>query len=379
MREDDADDQVRAELRDVFDAVAHRTTATANRSEFTEAPVPETTPPPSWDRHPAKGQTRWMVLAAAAAAAAVVLLVGVLAARATRDDETISTIDTRPRPSEYLPSVPATAGSALPGWQVVTYRGVQLQVPEVWPLHDGSHVPRCTGPFAGDAAVYLGPDLADEFVSCPNIPGRDAPHDGVWMQPGGPTTATTATPTASGQTVQLSVPSQPGWRDVWFNGVHIQIGTGPDESIATHIMNSITPAPLPDTAPPDACELNPAPDTMPTPERLDRQIVLNRGQITLDPPESADVPGIPPEQAWSPAGSTGHRSPLEEYRLILTRYSSPFPASPDGHGGYSPNDQHVLRWVILATPNTAGCGQWSVWTVDTTTGASGGSSWAPGP
>jgi hypothetical protein len=117
-----SDDQVRAELRDVFDAVAHRTTATY--SAFTGAPVPETTPPPRWDRDPAERRTLWTALAAAAAA--VVLLVGLVAVRATRDDVAISTIDTGPQPSEY-PTSPVPAG-----WQTVDFGDLRLSVPGDW-------------------------------------------------------------------------------------------------------------------------------------------------------------------------------------------------------------------------------------------------------
>lgn len=118
---------------------------------------------------------------------------------------------------------------------------------------------------------------------------------------------------------------------------------------------------------------------MPAPERLTRQLVLDRGNFTFDPPGASDGAVMPATRAWR---ETGLRESFEHYRLILTRYTAKFPAVLGPHGPV-PTISDELAWVVLSAPNSpqiSGCGLWGVVAYDAVTGkALGSSGYAPGP
>ena len=68
---------------------------------------------------------------------------------------------------------------------------------------------------------------------------------------------------------------------------------------------------------------------------------------------------MPASLAWR---ESGQNSPFERYRLILVRYSAKLPATPNADGSLTPEDRHVLAWVVYGSPRTpvSGCGGWSL-------------------
>jgi hypothetical protein len=119
---------------------------------------------------------------------------------------------------------------------------------------------------------------------------------------------------------------------------------------------------------------------MPTPERLTTPLVLERGDITLDPPAPSERPVVSAAQVWNEGGP---KQTFERYRLLLALYSSKFPAQLGPNGSFTPTFQRDLAWVIYSEPRTpkiAGCGTWGVAVFNPATGQPLGSQgYAPGP
>ena len=169
---------------------------------------------------------------------------------------------------------------------------------------------------------------------------------------------------------------------LWYHQVLIEIGIGPDKSIAKAIFDSIGFTPdSPDTSAAGVCARSDHPDAMPTPERLTEQLVLEDGNVTLDPPAPTDQPNISAAEAWKASGQT--MVSFERYRLILARYSAKFPADQNPDGSLTPVDQHVLAWIIYSTPTSPtipGCGAWGLNVSNALTGKGiGSSAYGPGP
>ena len=73
-------------------------------------------------------------------------------------------------------------------------------------------------------------------------------------------------------------------------------------------------------------------------------------------------------QVWQQSGAKWN---FETYRIILTRYSSKFPADVNGDGSLTPRDHDELDWVISSVPRSpqiAGCGSWGLDVVSAVTG-----------
>ncbi|MGH3185301.1 MAG: hypothetical protein ACRDOE_25825, partial [Streptosporangiaceae bacterium] len=201
------------------------------------------------------------------------------------------------------------------------------------------------------------------------------------LQPGTPPPDATPMTTPSGETVLAASPPPSGpFKVLWFHEVQIEIGIGPDPSVATAILDSIGFIPgTPDTPAAGVCERSANPDAMPTPERLAQPLMLDQGGVTLDPPAPTDQAIMTASQAWSQGGP---KSPFQKHRLLLTRYSARLPARVNSNGSLTPENQNELAWVIYSVPFSmiAGCAGWSLDMFDARTGqAQISSGYTPGP
>lgn len=266
---------------------------------------------------------------------------------------------------------------------MVSYHDVRVEVPRAWPVVDGIHTGFCRGPFRQRPTAFVGPQ--DEGApSCPLPIGTKPPaYDGVWLQVGYPPPGTKKMTTPSGQVVFRGNPdlSEYPVKVLWFHHVSLEIGRGPDLNIAQEIVDSIRFTPgAPDTSATGVCVRSPHPNVMPSPERVARRLVLDRGTIVLDPPKRSDSAVMFPAQAWKesePAAS------YERYRVVLSRYSAKFPALDGPDGSLIPLEYNILAWVVYSSPRSptiAGCGGWGVEAFDATTGGQITSDgYAPGP
>ena len=272
--------------------------------------------------------------------------------------------------------------TAPAGFNQVSYQGVHVDVPATWPVVDGMHTLFCGGPFAVTATAFVGPN-DNGAPSCPAPrPNQLLPRDGVWLRSGTPpSTGVVPVITPAGQSL-LEAPPDSTSSDVeelWYHGVDIQIGIGPDPNVARAILDSIGYSQgLPDSYASGVCARTNDPTVMPTPERLSTTLVLEQGDITLAPPLPSDGATMSPEEAWKKSGPDQW---FEHSRLILARFSSKFPATM-GPNGLTPLEQNVLAWVIYSMPNTqiSGCGGWGVLAYDAQTGENvADEGYGPGP
>src|SRR5205085_5361812 len=190
-------------------------------------------------------------------------------------------------------------------------------------------IPGCSGLFSGSPTAFVG--VRDgPFGSCPaHVPNwNPPPADGMWLQPGDPPPDAHPVTNATGETVVVIDTPQEQSRQAWYHGVFISLGVGPDPTVAQAVFDSVGASMLPDTRVAQQCERNPSPKAMPRAERLGATLTLDEGKVTMDPPRSGDEPAVAPTQVWQHGVP---KSSLERYRLILTRFSSEFPAkmNPD--------------------------------------------------
>jgi hypothetical protein len=278
---------------------------------------------------------------------------------------------------------PTTTTTVTPGYRVINYHGVHVEAPAAWPVVDGMHTGFCAGPFSDTPTVFLGPQ--ENFPPrCPYVPeALKKARDGVWLQPGDTPSDARPVTTPSGQIVfeETAGPRGP-IKQLWYHQTLVEIGIGPDPAVARAIRDSIgfTPG-TPDTRAAGVCARIDHPDVMPNPERLTKQLVLEGGDFTLDPPAPTDQPNVSATEAWKASGAL--KVAFERYRLILTRYSARFPALQHPDGTSTPENQNQLAWVVYSepvSPTISGCGMWGLEASDAMTGKRIGSSgYAPGP
>ncbi len=292
-------------------------------------------------------------------------------------------------PKLWAPSIAGTATApateaATAGQRLVSYHGVHVEVPADWPVVDGMHTGFCGGPFGATATAYVGPQ-DNGAPSCPApYPGRVPPaRDGVWLQPGTAPAGASSIVTASGRVVADEGPALLGTEieSLWYHGVSVEVGIGPDPSVARDVVDSIGfTAGVPDTAAAGVCARSRTPGAMPRPHRLAGRLVLERGDITLDPPTPADAATMTAPEAWN---DSGPKEWFERYRLILARYSGKFPARLNPDGSFTPEYRNELAWVVYRSPTSpaiAGCGGWGVVAFDARSGQEiGDEGWSPGP
>ena len=167
----------------------------------------------------------------------------------------------------------------------------------------------------------------------------------------------------------------------WYHGVLVEIGVGTNPNLAKRIFNTIGFTPHePDTPVTGGCARSAHPDVMPTPERLATPLVLEQGEVTLDPPLPSDQATASASQAWS---DSGPKQSYERYRLILALYSDTLPARKNANGSFTPLNHHQLAWVVYSSPYSAtvtGCGGWGMDVFNAHSGQEVTSSgWSPGP
>ena len=264
-------------------------------------------------------------------------------------------------------------------WRTVSYHGVQLNVPGSWPSIDGNHGGPC-GNFL-NPEVLVGPNTLN-VASCPAVPeGQQHGEDGLWLTPAaGGTLPTRTIPAPIGGTMVTDAANTTPMIDLVYQVVSIQLGMGPDPAIARTIFRSIRfDGSSPDTAVEGFCPTW-VPSQMPLPERLASTLKLEDGTVTLDPPAAGDQPALTAKQAWS---HVTQPEPGATYRLILSRYSSAFPATLS-NGTFTPVDQNELAWVIYGVPShtvVGDCGRYELSGYNAMTGAPVGaqSTYGPGP
>ena len=280
------------------------------------------------------------------------------------------------------PQATSRPAASPPGWRLVSYRGVELDVPKSWPVVDGNHTGFCDGPFPDKPTAFVGANF-NGAPSC-GAPGggyRPPARDGVWLAPGEPSTGGAEIHPVPGLAVYQVVPGPPV-RILEYHDVQVEIGIGPNPALARRILATLHYRPgVPDSARSLVCRVSSGPLRMPTPTRLSSTMVLNQGNITLNPPEPADQAATSATAAWS------HFEPgiqfLERYQLLLARYSAGLPAKLEPNGSLVPEEQGVLAWVIYESPlspSIPDCGGWGINAYAASSGQSiAGSGWSPGP
>jgi hypothetical protein len=207
-------------------------------------------------------------------------------------------------------------------------------------------------------------------------------RDGVWLAPGDKPPDARPRRTTSGETVlEPAGPRYGNVEYVWYRGVAVAIGIGPDPKVGRAVLDSIGfTTGAPDTPDAGECARIPQPNAMPTPERLGARLMLENGRATLDPPLPDDRATMTPEQAWSDSGT---KEDFEHFRLILARYSAQLPATQHPDGTLIPEHQNQLMWIVLSAPNSPaiqGCGMWGYDLFDARTGqALESTGYSPGP
>lgn len=150
----------------------------------------------------------------------------------------------------------------------VSYHGVHLRVPTSWPVIDAMHAPWCGGPFPLTPTVYIG-SHGNLAPSCPAILPRGPGHDGAWLQLGQPPADARSVVLAGGTVVREERITGP-WRDrlvqLWYHGVQIEIGIGPNRETSEEILRSVGYTPgRPDTKAAGVCPRRSGPASMPAP------------------------------------------------------------------------------------------------------------------
>ena len=116
-----------------------------------------------------------------------------------------------------------------PGFRVVSYHGVHVEVPARWPVVDGMHTGFCAGPFPDTATAFVGPQR-NGAPSCPYVPSlRDKKRDGVWLQSGQKPNDARPSTTSAGEVLFQDVSARQGnMKYVWFHQVALTVGVGTD-------------------------------------------------------------------------------------------------------------------------------------------------------
>jgi hypothetical protein len=169
------------------------------------------------------------------------------------------------------------------------------------------------------------------------------------MQPGGNgPPGEPATTLLGGQVVYLSENPASSDVTVWYHGVSIDIGIGPDPAVEYGILNSISYQP--DAADTEVLGRCPAPDPpvppMPTPTRVTVPITAygDDGQMA---PEAASVqPEVSAATVWNDFFPADLGSGPIDWKIYFGRYSAQTPATINPDGSTTPQYQGVPTWLI---------------------------------
>ncbi|MGH2716966.1 MAG: hypothetical protein ACRDJU_00075 [Actinomycetota bacterium] len=238
--------------------------------------------------------------------------------------------------------------AAPPGWQSVSYRGVDLKAPGNWPVVDSEHAPFCEN-FAPDE-VLAGPDDWGAVSCPPPPPTTSTAADGVWVQPGSDLGAPVQSTTPTGEAVQVFYGGPMGGPDpvlrIGYHGLTIFLGMGPQLTTAQTIFDSLHyQEGSPDTPVEGVC-----PSEVPTMPAPTRQVTATsfteNGTVTLDPPLPGDQATFTPQQAWAAIGKPMAGA---TYTMALARFTAAIPATLI-KGVVVPMYQNILAWVIRWQP-----------------------------
>lgn len=284
-------------------------------------------------------------------------------------------------PAHTGPTQPTDVQPALPH-RTIWFDSVGLDIPASWPVIDGAHFGYPCGSAFEDQSdrAFLGASVQGA-PSCPAVSASAAlPRtDGVWMERGGdhpPGVAPTRLP--AGQIVYVLAAPPNSAVDVWFHGVSIEIGIGPDPAIEQSILDSITSRPgTPDSPVAGRCPApDPIPLPMPAPQRATAAGTLPDQTAELRP-EPPDVePAVSAATVWSSfAGQGPAIAGAHHWSLTFGSYSAETPATLQPDGSATPIYTGVPTWLIegtaVATPYGP-CGESVVAPMNATTGASMG-------
>jgi hypothetical protein len=241
------------------------------------------------------------------------------------------------------------------GWKIVSYDGVYVDVPSEWPVVDGMHTGFCGGPFPDTPTAFVGPNL-NSPPACPATLGPTPALYGVWLYPnrGGPGMGI-VTPDQRLVEVEPSYWSESHIEDLWYRGVEIEVGIGPDPQLVQEIVHSIGfKKGVANTRAAGACGMQSDPGAMPTPERLSQPLVLDDGDEVLDPAPASQQPTVSAQRVWEEDPA---KWPYERYSLIFALFSAKYPAASSPRG-WVPSFHDDLAWVIYSVPitPTQGCG-----------------------
>jgi hypothetical protein len=169
------------------------------------------------------------------------------------------------------------------------------------------------------------------------------------MQPGGSTPAD-ATPTTlpGGQAVYLSTYPDAAEVTLWYHGVSIQIGIGPNPAVERDILDSIAFDPsAPDTDVLGRCPApGPNPPTMPVPTTLTAPLALD-GNVQMQPEPTNIRPRVSAASVWASLFDNGPRfsGPLQ-WSIVFGSYSAQTPATINPDGSTTPKYSGVPTWLI---------------------------------
>jgi hypothetical protein len=199
-----------------------------------------------------------------------------------------------------------TASVVAVAKKTISFQGVQLSIPALWPVIDAAHMaPSCRSAFSSQSdKAFLGTAEPNGLLGCAYITRstKVPPADGILMEPIGPATPTRGTPTTlpHGQHVELSFDQWHTTIEFPFHGVGIEIGIGPDPNVERSILDSITYHPgTPDTTTLGTCPTpSSAKPAMPTPTRTTTAINLMDNVTALWPERNNAQPKISAAVAW---------------------------------------------------------------------------------
>lgn len=245
------------------------------------------------------------------------------------------------------------------GWKVVSYKDVRIDVPSSWPVVDGMHTQFCGGPFPDTPTAFVGPNLNSPPV-CPSPPSSSSGSYGTWLFPNrrGPGMGSVI---AVHGLVEIDPSSWPASHveSLWYKGVEIEIGIGPDARFVQEIVSSIgfTPG-TPNTPASGTCRMQAHPARMPAPGRPSQHLAFDDGEEVLDPVPLEQKPTTSAEHVWD---DSGLKEPYERYRLFFALFSAKYPAV-SGPSGWVSSFHHIVAWVIYSAPISPipGCGEWGL-------------------
>jgi hypothetical protein len=257
----------------------------------------------------------------------------------------------------------------------ISFDGVQLTIPTGWPVIDGAHVAyMCSSTFFDQAdRAFLGPSYQPASSCPPPAPTvKPPPADGVWVQPGGAQpVGETATTLPGGQHVWTA--TQTSAVAVWFHGVSIELGIGPDPAVERRVLDSVAYRPTASDSPVlGRCPAQDPHPAMPVPRRLTAPLVLDDEDGSMQPESPSVRPRVSAASAWHGFFENfGAQDGALRWSIVCGSYSAQTPATINPDGSATPDYQGVPTWLIRGqgVPTAYGpCGMTVLAPVDADTG-----------